>query len=50
VVDDSASIMKGVTKLSLADLKKGWSVAVNGHDDGTRKLLTFIKVVKAPTP
>jgi len=49
VVDDSASIMKGATKLALADLQKGWSVAINGHDDGTRKLLTFIKVVKAPT-
>ncbi len=50
VVDDSASIMKGATKLALADLKPGWSVAINGHDDGTRKLLTLIKVVTAPTP
>jgi hypothetical protein len=25
-------------------------LAINGHDDGTRKLLTFIKVVTAPTP
>jgi len=50
VVDESATIMKGATKLALGDLQKGWSVAVNGHDDGTRKLLTFIKVVKAPTP
>jgi len=50
VVDDSATIMRGATKLTLADLQKGWSVAINGHDDGTRKLLTFIKVVKAPTP
>ena len=49
VVDDTATIMKGATKLTLADLQKGWTVAVNGHDDGTRKLLTFIKVVKAPT-
>jgi hypothetical protein len=50
VVDDSATIMRGATKLTLADLQKGWSVAVNGHDDGTQKLLVFIKVVKAPTP
>jgi len=50
VVDDSATIMNGATKVALGDLKKGWSVAINGHDDGTRKLLTFIKVVKAPTP
>ena len=50
VVDDSATIMNGATKLALGDLQKGWSVAINGHDDGTRKLLTFIKVVKAPKP
>ena len=50
VVDDSATIMKGSTKLALGDLQKGWSVTINGHDDGTRKLLTFIKVVTAPTP
>ena len=50
VVDDSATIMKGSTKLALGDLQKGWGVAINGHDDGTRKLLTFIKVVKAPEP
>lgn len=50
VVDDSATIMNGATKLALGDLQKGWSVAINGHDDGTRKLLTFIKVVKAPQP
>lgn len=50
VVDDSATIMKGSTKLALGDLQKGWGVAINGHDDGTRKLLTFIKVVTAPKP
>lgn len=49
-VADSATIMQGATKLTLGDLQKGWSVTVNGHDDGTHKLLTFIKVVKAPTP
>ena len=50
VVDESATIMNGATKLALGDLQKGWSVAISGHDDGTRKLLTFIKVVKAPKP
>jgi hypothetical protein len=47
-VADNATIMKGATKLALADLKVGWNVALNGHDDGTTKTVTFIKVVKAP--
>jgi len=48
VVDGAATIMKGGQKAALGDLQKGWSVAMNGHDDGTQKLVTFIKVVKAP--
>lgn len=48
VVDGSATIMRGATKLGLGDLKVGWNVVANGHDDGKTKLITFIKVVKAP--
>jgi len=47
-VADSASIMRQNNKLALGDLKVGWNVVVNGHDDGTTKLVTFIKVLKAP--
>jgi hypothetical protein len=47
-VDGSASIMKGSQKLELGDLKTGWNVVVNGHRTGDTRLLTFIKVVKAP--
>jgi len=47
-VDGSATIMQGATKLELGDLKEGWNVAVNGHRTGETRLLTFIKVVKAP--
>jgi hypothetical protein len=48
VVSENATIMKGGTKLALGDLKTGWNVALNGHDDGTTKLVTYIKIVKAP--
>jgi hypothetical protein len=47
-VDESSTIMKGATNLKLEDLKTGWNVAMNGHDDGERILITLIKVVKAP--
>jgi len=47
-VDRSATIMSGGKDLALGDLKTGWSVAVNGHDDGATKRVSYIKVVKAP--
>jgi len=47
-VDASSTIMKGATNLKLEDLKTGWNVAMNGHDDGEQILITMIKVVKAP--
>jgi hypothetical protein len=47
-VDGSATIMKGGQTLQLGDLKEGWNVAVNGHRAGDTRLLTMIKVVKAP--
>jgi hypothetical protein len=47
-VADNATILKGADKVSLGDLKEGWNVTMNGHDDGTTKLVTYIKVVKAP--
>jgi Cu/Ag efflux protein CusF len=48
VVEASATIMKGSAKLAFEDLATGWNVAMNGHDDGTTKSVTYIKVVKAP--
>jgi hypothetical protein len=48
VADASATILKGATTLKLEDLQTGWNVAINGHDDGETKLITMIKVVKAP--
>lgn len=47
-VDASATIMRGSQTLQLSDLKKGWNVVVNGHRTGDTRLLTMIKVVKAP--
>jgi Cu/Ag efflux protein CusF len=47
-VDGSATIMRGATNIKLEDLKVGWNVAVNGHDLRGQKLLTMIKVTKAP--
>jgi len=47
-VDDTASIMSGGKKVGLGELSKGMSVVMNGQDDGTHKVATYIKVVKAP--
>ena len=47
-VDGGTTIMSGARKLALGDLKTGWNVAANGHELRGRKVLTYIKVVKAP--
>jgi hypothetical protein len=47
-VADSATILSGSKHLTLADLKKGWSVAMNGQRHGDAHTATMIKVVKAP--
>jgi hypothetical protein len=47
-VADSASIMRQANKITLGDLKPGWNVVLNGNDNGTTKVVTFIKVLKAP--
>lgn len=49
-VESVATIMKGADKLALGDLKVGWNVVANGHDLRGNRTLTFIQVVKAPTP
>ena len=49
-VSDTASIMSGSNKLTLGDLKKGWSVAMNGQSQGDARVATYIKVVKNPSP
>ena len=47
-VDGGTTIMSGAQKIGLGDLKTGWNVAANGHELRGRKVLTYIKVVKAP--
>jgi len=47
-VDGGTTIMSGASKIALGDLKTGWNVAANGHELRGRKVLTYIKVVKAP--
>ena len=52
-VADTASIMSGSnnpSKLTLGDLKKGWSVVMNGQSRGDERVATYIKVVKNPSP
>lgn len=47
-VDGSATIMRGAQNVKLEDLRVGWSVVLNGHRTGESRLVTLIKVVKAP--
>jgi hypothetical protein len=49
-VSDTASIMSGSNKLTFSDLKKGWSVVLNGQSQGDARVATYIKVVKNPSP
>jgi hypothetical protein len=47
-VDPAATILSGSQTLALGDLKVGWNVAMNGHQTGDGRVVTYIKVVKAP--
>jgi hypothetical protein len=47
-VNDTTNIMSGSKKLAFGDLKKGWHVVMNGQDAGATKVVTYLKVVKAP--
>jgi hypothetical protein len=47
-VNEKTTIKNGSKSLALGDLKKGWRVVLNGDDDGTRKLVTYMEVVDAP--
>jgi hypothetical protein len=47
-VDDSASLMSGSAKIAFGDLRRGMNVVANGHDDGETRLITYLKVTKAP--
>jgi hypothetical protein len=47
-VDKGTTIMSGGRKIRLRDLRTGWSVALNGHQDGDTRRATYIKVVKNP--
>lgn len=49
-VDAAATIMSGDQKVALGDLKVGWNVAMNGHRHQDERLITYIKVVKSPSP
>ncbi len=47
-VDGSATVLAGSEARSLGDLAVGSSVVMNGHGEGSRRVVTYIKVVKAP--
>ena len=47
-VDRSATILLDAQKVELGALQKGWHVALNGHTENGRTLVTYIKVVKTP--
>jgi Cu/Ag efflux protein CusF len=49
-VDAAATILSGNETLPLGDLKVGWNVAMNGHSHQDERLITYIKVVKSPSP
>ena len=49
-VESAATIMHGAKTVTLGDLEVGWNVAANGHELRGNRLLTYIKVVKAPAP
>jgi hypothetical protein len=49
-VDGSATVLAGSEGRSLGDLAVGSSVVMNGHGEGSRRVVTYIKVVKAPAP
>lgn len=48
-VDPAVTVMAGAEGgKELQDVVVGSSVVMNGHDDGTTKTVTYIKVVKQP--
>lgn len=47
-VEESATVLAGSAGRTLADLAVGAGVVMNGHGDGARRVVTYIKVVKAP--
>ncbi len=47
-VDGSATVLVGSESKGLGDLAVGSSVVMNGHGDGDQRVVTYIKVVKAP--
>jgi len=47
-VADTTNLMSGSDKVGFGDLRRGMKVVANGHDDGETRLITYLKVVKAP--
>jgi hypothetical protein len=47
-VDDKASIMNGDKKITLGDLKVGWTVVLNFDKADVKRVATYIEVVDAP--
>jgi len=47
-VNDSTTLMSGGAKVTFGDLRRGMNVVANGHDDGQTRLITYLKVTKAP--
>lgn len=47
-VADTATILFGAQPKAFGDLLRGQKVVVNGHEDGTARTLTYVKVTNAP--
>ena len=47
-VNDTTTFMSGANKVTFGDLRRGMNVVANGHDDGETRLITYLKITKAP--
>jgi hypothetical protein len=47
-VDPKAMLENGDQKIGLGDVKKGWSVVVNGDVRGGKRVVTYLEVVDTP--
>jgi hypothetical protein len=47
-VNDTTTFMSGANKVTFGDLRRGMNVVANGRDDGETRLITYLKITKAP--
>jgi len=47
-VNDTTTLMSGANNVTFGDLRRGMNVVANGHDNGETRLITYLKVTKAP--